>query len=96
MLLSLARAILRKAKVVVMDEATANVDFATDQLIQDTVSTSEAFAGCTKLIIAHRIQTIEDSDLIIVLDGGHLAEAGAPGELLADPRSAFAQLKNGQ
>jgi ATP-binding cassette subfamily C (CFTR/MRP) protein 4 len=81
-LLSLARAVLRGSKLVVMDECTANVDYATDALIQTTLKTGSSFKGCTLLIIAHRIQTIIDCDLIAVLDAGRLVEFGPPAELV--------------
>jgi len=92
MLLSLARAMLKKAQVVIMDEATANVDWETDALIQKAVKDADCFRGVTKLIIAHRIKTIEDSDLIVVLDAGRVAEVGTPAELLSNPSSTFAQM----
>ena len=67
-LLCLARAILRKNKIVMMDESTANEDNETDRLIQETVKTK--FQGCTLLINAHRLRTVIDSDKILVVDKG--------------------------
>jgi ATP-binding cassette subfamily C (CFTR/MRP) protein 1 len=92
-LVCLARALLRKARVLVLDEATASVDVATDALVQRMLR--EAFAGCTVLTIAHRINTIVDSDRILVLDAGEVAEFGAPQELLAREGGAFRGLVHG-
>ncbi|KAG9411163.1 hypothetical protein AC1031_016811 [Aphanomyces cochlioides] len=89
-LLCIARALLRKSKVVVLDEATANIDLETNRLIQQMIK--EGFHGVTRLIIAHRLETILDSDRILVLDAGQVKELDAPATLLANSESAFAQL----
>uniref|UniRef100_A0A1L8E4B5 ABC-type glutathione-S-conjugate transporter n=2 Tax=Nyssomyia neivai TaxID=330878 RepID=A0A1L8E4B5_9DIPT len=86
-LICLARALLRKTKVLVLDEATAAVDLETDDLIQKTIRTE--FSNCTILTIAHRLNTIMDSDKVIVLDKGQIAEFDSPANLLADPNSIF-------
>ncbi|CAK4098986.1 unnamed protein product, partial [Aphanomyces euteiches] len=89
-LLCIARALLRKSKVVVLDEATANIDLETDRLIQQMIK--EGFHGVTRLIIAHRLDTILDSDRILVLDAGHVKEYDAPATLLENKDGLFAQL----
>jgi len=89
-LVCLARAILKHNKILVIDEATANVDPRTDTLIQATIR--EKFKKCTVLTIAHRLHTIMDSDRVMVLDAGRLKEFDAPYTLLKNPRSTFAQL----
>ncbi|XP_057593148.1 ATP-binding cassette sub-family C member 2 [Hippopotamus amphibius kiboko] len=79
-LLCLARALLRKSKILIMDEATAAVDLETDNLIQMTIQTE--FSHCTTITIAHRLHTIMDSDKVMVLDNGKIVEYGSPEELL--------------
>lgn len=87
-LLCLARALIRRSRVLVLDEATANVDFDTDQLIQTSIRTH--FAGCTILTIAHRIDTIIDYDRVVVMDNGRVVECDSPQALLQSPGSLFA------
>lgn len=82
-LLCLARALLRKSKILIMDEATAAVDLETDQLIQTTIQTE--FSHCTTITIAHRLHTIMDSDKVMVLDSGKIVEYDSPEELLRNP-----------
>ncbi|KAG8523588.1 Canalicular multispecific organic anion transporter 1, partial [Galemys pyrenaicus] len=81
-LLCLARALLRKSKILIMDEATAAVDLETDHLIQMTIRSE--FSHCTVLTIAHRLHTIMDSDKVMVLDKGNIVEYGSPEELLSN------------
>ena len=76
-----------KTKILVLDEATAAVDLETDDLIQSTIR--RQFSDCTVLTIAHRLKTIADSDRVMVLDAGTVAEFGAPSALLADRKSRF-------
>lgn len=81
-LLCLARAIIRQTKVLVLDEATANVDLETDNLIQRTLR--EKFKDCTVFIVAHRLATIIDADRILVLKSGELQEYSHPYTLMAE------------
>lgn len=80
-LLCLARALLRRTQILVLDEATASVDQSSDELIQQTLRKS--FAKCTILTIAHRINTIIDYTKIMVIDNGSLVEFDRPEKLLA-------------
>ncbi|NXE33592.1 MRP2 protein, partial [Ptilorrhoa leucosticta] len=79
-LVCLARALLRKAKILILDEATAAVDLETDHLIQTTIR--REFADCTVLTIAHRLHTIMDSNRVMVLQAGQIVEFDSPEELL--------------
>ncbi|CAN0043645.1 unnamed protein product, partial [Scytosiphon promiscuus] len=79
-LLCLARAVLQRSRILVMDEATANIDEHTDALIQDVVRTS--FKGKTVIMVAHRLNTVIDCDQVVVLSEGRVAEAGHPHLLL--------------
>ncbi|XP_063224515.1 ATP-binding cassette sub-family C member 4-like [Bacillus rossius redtenbacheri] len=85
-LVCLARAIIRNNKILVMDEATANIDPRTDALIQETVR--RKFAGCTVLTIAHRLLTVMDSHRILVMDAGRVVEFDQPHTLLQN-KSGF-------
>ncbi|XP_078147164.1 ATP-binding cassette sub-family C member 4-like [Centroberyx gerrardi] len=86
-LVCLARAILRKNRILIIDEATANVDPRTDELIQKTIR--DKFRECTVLTIAHRLNTIVDSDRILVLDAGQIHAYDEPYTLLQDPDGIF-------
>jgi ATP-binding cassette subfamily C (CFTR/MRP) protein 1 len=89
-LLVLGRALLRQNKILLLDEATSSVDFETDREIQLTLR--EAFAGCTVLTIAHRINTIMDSDKILVMKDGLAEEFAPPQTLLQDKTSLFSEI----
>ncbi|KAJ9547840.1 hypothetical protein OSB04_020383 [Centaurea solstitialis] len=89
-LVSLGRALLKQARILVLDEATASVDSATDNLIQKIIRTE--FKDCTVCTIAHRIPTVIDSDLVLVLSDGQVAEFDSPSRLLEDKFSMFYKL----
>lgn len=81
-LVCLARALLGRPKMAVLDEATSAVDRGTDGSIQESLRREFAAAGCTVLVVAHRLSTVADFDRVLVLEGGHVAEMGSPRELL--------------
>lgn len=86
-LVCLARSLLRKTRILVLDEATAAVDMETDDLIQNTIR--EQFTDCTVLTIAHRLNTIMDYDRIMVLANGEIKELNTPAALLENKNSMF-------
>ncbi|KZV66005.1 ATP-binding cassette transporter [Peniophora sp. CONT] len=89
-LLCMARAILKRSRVLVMDEATASVDYATDELIGKTIR--HEFADSTILTIAHRLRTVIDYNRVMLLDQGKIVELDTPGNLLKNPDSLFYSL----
>ena len=74
----------------ILDEATANIDMVTEQKIQRLISTQ--FEGSTMLTIAHRLNTIIQSDRVLVLSFGQIQEFDSPSNLMKDPESEFSQL----
>ncbi|XP_031345180.1 probable multidrug resistance-associated protein lethal(2)03659 isoform X2 [Photinus pyralis] len=86
-LFCLARAVVRDNSILVLDEATANIDLQTDALIQRTIK--RRFSDCTVITIAHRLHTIMDSDNIIVMDASECVQFGPPSVLLADENNLF-------
>lgn len=86
-LLCLARALLKQSQVLILDEATASVDVETDKIIQETIRTE--FKKKTILTIAHRLETIMDSDRILILEKGEVKEFDTPQALLSDSTSEF-------
>ncbi|KAH9291892.1 hypothetical protein KI387_042919, partial [Taxus chinensis] len=89
-LVCLGRVLLKRSRILVLDEATASVDTATDGLIQHTIRNQ--FSDCTVITIAHRIPSVCDSDLVLVLSDGKIAEYDSPTKLLEDKSSSFAKL----
>lgn len=89
-MVSLARAMLTKSKILVLDEATAAVDVKTDELLQETLR-SDLFTDRTIITIAHRINTIIDCDRILVLQQGEVVEFGSP-KALIESRGQFYEL----
>ncbi len=88
-LICLARALLKKkrARVLVLDEATSSIDIGTDELIQSVIA--QSFQNTTVITIAHRQNTILNSDRVLVMDNGRVAEFGSPQELLKNPQSLY-------
>ncbi|KAL2900312.1 ABC transporter C family member 5 [Bienertia sinuspersici] len=89
-LVSLGRALLKQARILVLDEATASVDTATDNLIQKIIRSE--FRDCTVITIAHRIPTVMDSDFVLVLSDGRVAEYDSPARLMDNKSSMFSML----
>lgn len=89
-LFCLARTLLRRSRILVLDEATASVDVETDDLIQKTIRSE--FKGSTILTIAHRLETINDYDRVVVMDSGSAIEQGSPASLLKNPKSVYSSL----
>jgi len=89
-LLCMARALLRRSKILVLDEATSSMDMETDRTMQRLIRSE--FVSCTILTVAHRLRTIIDSDRVLVLSEGRLVELDSPATLLKQSDSVFASL----
>ncbi|PWI66156.1 hypothetical protein PCL_05374 [Purpureocillium lilacinum] len=91
-LFALARTLLRKTKVILLDEATSSMDEQTSKLMQQVMA--DAFEGSTALTVAHRLQTIADSDYVMVIEDGRVVEAGDPRALMARADSRLRKLSD--
>ncbi|KAF9516655.1 hypothetical protein BS47DRAFT_1371638 [Hydnum rufescens UP504] len=89
-ILALARALVRQSKVLILDEATASLDHQTDTLVQNSLNTE--FKDCTLITVAHRLQTIMNSDKILVLNEGRLVEFDSPANLLQKEDGVFKEM----
>ena len=89
-LLCVARAVLRKSKIIILDEATSSVDQKTEDIISNAVD--NLFKDSTVITIAHRINTVKKCDKVIVMNNGEIVEVGRPNELINDPQSKFYSL----
>ncbi|KAL1818795.1 hypothetical protein ACET3Z_013664 [Daucus carota] len=89
-LICLGRVLLKKSKVLILDEATASVDTNTDNLIQQTLK--HHFSDCTLVTIAHRITSVLDSDMVLLLSHGFVMEYDSPSRLLESKSSSFSKL----
>jgi len=90
--LALARAILQKSAVILLDEVTSSVDANTDRILKDVME--EEFRDCTIVTVAHRPETILDADVVAVLHEGALVEFGAPKDLMEEESKLKALLKH--
>lgn len=86
-LFCLARALVKKGSIFIMDEATSSVDAQTDELMQQVIR--KRFVDCTIIAVAHKLSTVADFDRVIMLDKGRIIEEGCPATLLKDDSSAF-------
>ena len=89
-MISFARALVRNAKIIILDEATSSVDYGTDDKIQTTIA--EEFKQCTILCIAHRLKTIINYDKILVMDKGSVREFDTPWNLYNSNGSVFREM----
>jgi ATP-binding cassette subfamily C (CFTR/MRP) protein 1 len=89
-LLAICRAVLRKNKIVIMDEATANIDIVTEEKIQKLMNS--AFKDSTVITIAHRLNTVMGGDRVLVLDKGQMLEYDEPSKLASNPKSRLYEM----
>nr|GMD32326.1 ABC transporter C family member 8 [Ipomoea batatas] len=89
-LFCLGRVLLKRNRILVLDEATASIDSATDATLQKIIR--EEFCNCTVITVAHRVPTVIDSDMVLVLSFGKLVEYDEPSKLMEETNSAFSKL----
>lgn len=89
-LICLARAIIRKNKILILDEATSNMDPKTDEVMQEIIRNN--FSDYTIITIAHRLNTVIDSDKVLVVDSGRIVQFGPPTILMKDKEGMFFKL----
>ena len=87
--ISIARALLKDAPIVLLDEAAASLDVENEMRVQEALS--RLLVGKTVIVIAHRMRTVEAADKVVVLDGGHVVEQGAPAQLM-EQNGLFARM----
>jgi subfamily B ATP-binding cassette protein MsbA len=87
---TIARALIKDAPVLILDEATSNLDSASEQRVQAALA--KLMSGRTVIVVAHRLSTIRNADKVVVVDDGRIVEEGAPAELLARPESRFRKM----
>ena len=91
-MICICRAILRKNKIILLDEATANIDLQTEQMVQALIHAE--FKNCTVITIAHRLQTIIQSDKVLFLGDGKAMEYDTPSALLENETGEFTKFVN--
>ncbi|VAI82656.1 unnamed protein product [Triticum turgidum subsp. durum] len=91
-LFCLGRALLRRCRILVLDEATASIDNATDAVLQKTIRTE--FKYCTVITVAHRIPTVMDCDMVLAMSDGKVVEYDKPTKLMETEGSLFRKLVN--
>jgi ABC-type multidrug transport system fused ATPase/permease subunit len=85
-LVCLARSILRKSKILILDEATASIDIQTDRLVQDTIQNEFSNKKCTVIVVAHRLETLTNCNRIVLFKDGRIQEIGKPEKFIQNEK----------